>query len=129
MLLSNLLMVLVVIGSSERVEATGFGAAFSDRINTNDNQSTPNKRLQKRKRPHSQNDDTPSSDTEVRSLAIEVPLSHIRPPPLAFPKSAYSGFLPSIPRSTESSVLREILVSENMSSACSAGWLTTRKLG
>ncbi len=129
LLVSNILILLVLIGSSEQVKEIGLGAAFSDRINIGDNQLTPNKRLQKRKRPHLQNDDTASSDTEVRTRAIEVPLNHIRPPPLAFPKSAYSGFLPPIPRSPETSVLREILVSPNVSSTCSSGWLTTRNPG
>ncbi len=104
-------MVLHLIGSSEQIEEIGLGAAFSDRINIGDHQLTPNKRLRKRKTPHSQDDDTPSSDTEITTRAIEVPLSHIRPPPLAFPKSAYSRFLPSITPTTETSVLREILVS------------------
>ena len=122
-------MVLHLIGSSEQVEEIGLGAAFSDRISIDDNQLTPNKRLRKRKTPQCQDDDTPSSDTEITTRAVEVPLSHIRPPPLAFPKSAYSGFLPSITPSTETSVLREILVSQNVSSTSSSGWLTTRKSG
>ena len=122
-------MVLHLIGSSEQVEEIGLGAAFSDRINIGDHQLTPNKRLRKRKRPQWQDDVTPSLDAEVSTRATEVPLSHIRPPPLAFPKSAYSGFLPSIAPSTETSVLHEILVSQNVSSTSSLGWLTTWKSG
>ena len=117
-------MVLHLIGSSEQVD--GLGAAFSDRINNNsDHQVTLNKRLRKRKTLQCQDDDIPSPDNEITTRAIEVPLSHICPPPLAFPKSAYSGSLPFVTPSTETSVLREILVSLIVSSASSAGWLTT----
>ena len=114
-------MVSHLIGSSEHVEEIELDAAFSDRINIRDHQLTPNKHLRKRKRTQCLDDDTPCSDTEITTRAIEVPLSHIRPPPLAFPKSAYSGFLPSINLSTETNVLREILVSQNVSSTSSSG--------
>lgn len=107
-------MLLHLIGSSEEVEGTRLGAALSDHINIEDNQLKPNGRLQKRKRQQIQDDNTLSSNTELTTHAIEVPLSHIRPPPLAFPKSAYSGSLPSLPRSTEASVLREILVGQGV---------------
>ena len=122
-------MVLHLIGSSEQVEEIGLGAASSDRINIGDPQLTPDKQLRKRKRTQCLDDDTPCSDAEITTRAIEVPLSHIRPPPLAFPKSAYSGFLPSITPSTETSVLRDILVSQKVSSMRSLGWLTIRKSG
>ena len=122
-------MVLHLIGSSEQLEEIGLGAAFSDRMNIGDPQLTPNKQLRKRKRTQCLDDDTPCSDTEVTKRTIEVTLSHIRPPPLAFPKSAYSGFLPSITPFTETSVLRDILVSQKVSSMSSLGWLTIRESG
>ena len=122
-------MVLHLIGSSEQAEEIGLSAAFSDRINIGDPQLTPNKQLRKRKRTQCLDDDTLCSDTEVTTRTIEVPLSHIRPPPLAFPKSAYSGFLPSITPSTETSVLRDISVSQKVSSMSSLGWLTIRESG
>ena len=106
-------MFLHLIGSSE-VEEIRLSAALSDHINIDNDQLKPNKRLQKRKRQQIQDDDTSFSDTKL-TTAIEVPLSHIRPPPLAFPKSAYSGSLTSTPHSIETNVLREILVGQGAS--------------
>lgn len=120
-------MLLHLVGWSEEIEGIQLGTAFSDRINIADNKIKPNKCLGKRKRQHIQDDDTSSSNTELTKLTthvIEVPLSYIRPPPLAFPKSAYSGSLPSLPCSTETSVLREILVGKVPSTGLS-GWLIT----
>ena len=101
-----------LIGPSEEIEEVRLGAAFTDHTNIDNTQSKPKKRLQKRKRQDIQNDDTSSTDFELQTNAIEVPLSHIRPPPLSFPKSAYSGFVPLLPRSSETTVLREILVGQ-----------------
>ena len=106
-------MLLQLVDSSKEIEGIQLGTAFSDRINIGDNKLKPNKCLRKRKRQQIQDDDTSSSNTELTAHVIEVPLSYIRPPPLAFPKSAYSGSLPSLPRSTETSVLREILVGQS----------------
>ena len=105
-------MLLTLIGSSEEVEELRLGAAFSDHINIDDTQSKSNERLQKRKRQPIQNVDTSCTDTVATIHAIEVPLSHICPPPLAFPKSAYTGALPFLPHSSETSALREILVGQ-----------------
>lgn len=52
----------------------------------------------------------------------EVPLTCVRPPPLAFPKSLYED-APPMPTYAEADVLRDILVSNLKFSSCSYYWL------
>jgi hypothetical protein len=47
--------------------------------------------------------------TKKRKI-VEVPLTAIHPPPLAFPKSLYHGHEPPISQSYERAVLQEIVV-------------------
>ena len=42
---------------------------------------------------------------------VEVPVTAVRPPPLAFPKSLYHGHEPTLPRMPEMQVLQKIIVS------------------
>lgn len=50
-----------------------------------------------------------------RKKTIETPMTGIKPPPLAFPKSIYTGNVPPAPRSPEISILQDVHVGEDNS--------------
>ena len=53
----------------------------------------------------------PGQDPPLRKQRkVEVPLTYIRPPDFVYPRTAYNGHVPSMPRYAEESVLRDILV-------------------
>lgn len=67
------------------------------------------------RRPKDDLKDAPVSDEEdltwSKKKKCEVRMTGIRPPSFAYPKTAYSDHVPSMPRYSETSVLRDILVS------------------
>ena len=84
--------------------------------------SSPFVRNRKRKRSRSEDGEESSGADDVgwhlpgqdsslqKKRKVEVPMTCIRPPGFVYPKTAYSGHIPSMPRYAEESVLRDILV-------------------
>jgi len=72
----------------------------------------------------SEDEDTPNS--KKRRKPEEVPMIAIRPPPLAFPKSLYHGYQPSLPQSSEKSILQAIIVGGDKGSVFSTNKLNSR---
>lgn len=68
------------------------------------------------RRPRDDLKDAPVSDEEdltwSKKKKCEVRMTGIRPPSFAYPKTAYSDHVPSMPRYSETSVLRDILLKE-----------------
>lgn len=58
----------------------------------------------------SSDDEHAQNSKSQRRRIVEVPLTAIHPPSLAYPKSLYHGHTPPTPRCHEKTVLREILV-------------------
>lgn len=56
-------------------------------------------------------EDDEASRKFKKTKVEEVHVTGIRPPGLSFPKSAYRGHVPPLPRYSEESVLRDIVVS------------------
>ena len=81
----------------------------------------PSQNTRKRKRIELEDDEhprraryvggVPSDENWSMEEKAEVRMSCIRPPSFVFPKTAYHGHIPSLPRHSEKSILRDILVS------------------
>ncbi len=81
----------------------------------------PSQNTRKRKRIDLEDDEHPrrakhageilSDEDQSMEKKAEVRMSCIRPPSFVFPKTAYNGHIPSLPRHSEKSILQDILVS------------------
>ena len=95
-------------------------------FDSSDSSRNPSQSLRKRKRSNSENDEHPRrvkhviGDGDVpdeedligsKEKKSEVRMTSVRPPDFVCPKTAYNGHVPSMPRYSEKSVLRDILVS------------------
>jgi hypothetical protein len=105
--------------------------------NSSDTHSATGRKLRKRKRSRiDDSDELRYSHEGVSELSTsdglpapkqpkklhEVPLTCVRPPPLAFPKSLYED-APPMPMYAEADLLRDILVFNLKFSSCSYYWL------
>ena len=63
-------------------------------------------------RPSNIDGDSPEEKSPIRSQEKkrEVRMACIRPPSFVYPKTAYDGHVPSMPRYSEKSILQDILV-------------------
>lgn len=100
---------------------SSFAPQFFDPCDSSQDSS---RNLRKRKRSYSEEDaedprrakivngDVPDEEGPIRSKEkkSEMRMTGIRPPNFVYPKTAYSGHIPSMPRYSEESVLRDILV-------------------
>lgn len=87
-----------------------------------DSSRVSSRNLRKRKRSDYEDDEYPRSTQDVngnvpsedfiysKKKKTEIRMTGIRPPDLVFPKSAYDGHVPSMPRFCEKRVLQDILV-------------------
>ncbi len=88
---------------------------------TFDSSPVPSQNTRKRKRIDLEDDEHPrrakhvggflSDEDQSMEKKAEVRMSCIRPPSFVFPKTAYNGHIPSLPRHSEKSVLQDVLVS------------------
>ena len=110
-----------MIGSAAKLPCI-FYPSVPPIFHPSDSSWDPSRNLRKRKRSHPEdgghpprtqdvNEDVPREDfIYPKKKKTETRMTCIRPPDLVFPKSAYDGHVPSMPRYCEERVLQDILV-------------------